>query len=71
MYKNSYLTFAATPCNEKSQEEKRAMDRIIAAASLSLIGLKTMAESVNANDLDNINNEALKIIDRITSMIIR
>ena len=23
MYKNTYLTFAATPCSEKSQEEKR------------------------------------------------
>lgn len=71
MYKNSYLTFAATPCNEKSQEEKRAIDRIIVAASLSLIGLKTMAEKTNATNLDNINYEILKIIDKITNMIIR
>lgn len=37
MYKNAYLTFAAAPCKEKAQEEKRAMDRIIVAASLSLL----------------------------------
>ncbi|MBI3842705.1 MAG: hypothetical protein HY295_06160 [Thaumarchaeota archaeon] len=70
MYKNSYLTFAATPCKEESQKEKRIMDRIITAASLLLAGLKVMIDSQGVKDLDALNNQILKIIDKITSMII-
>jgi hypothetical protein len=80
MYKNAYLTFAATPCKEKAQEEKRAMDRIIVAASLSLLSFKTMIENkgvqgvsatTGSTNVDSIYNETLKLIDKITSMIIR
>jgi hypothetical protein len=80
MYKNAYLTFAATPCKEKAQEEKRAMDRIIVAASLSLLSLKTMIEGISVQtvtassaslNVDSIYTETLKLIDKITTMIIR
>jgi len=68
MYKNSYLTFAATPCSESSQEEKRRMDRIIAAIGLSLIGFKVLLEDPNGK-IDSVNAEILKLIDRIINMI--
>lgn len=80
MYKNAYLTFAATPCEEKAQEEKRAMDRIIVASSLSLLSLKIMIEGKGVQaatasgasvNLDSIYNETLKLVDKITNMIIR
>jgi hypothetical protein len=70
MYKNSYLTFAATPCKEESQKEKRRMDKIITAASLLLMGLKVMIDSNGIKDIDALNDQVLKIIDKITSMII-
>lgn len=70
MYKNSYLTFAATPCKEESQKEKRKMDRIITAAGLLLMGLKVMIDSNGIKDIDALNDQVLKIIDKITNMII-
>jgi hypothetical protein len=69
MYKNAYLTFAAMPCIEKAQEEKRAIDRIVVAACLSLISFRMIIEK-NPRDLDALNDEILKLIERITSMII-
>jgi hypothetical protein len=71
MYKNAYLTFAATPCSEKSQEEKRAMDRIIAVASMHLLTFQMMLENKDPKNLDSLNTEILKLIDKITVMIIR
>jgi len=68
MYKNSYLTFAATPCSESAQEEKRRMDRIVAAIGLSLVGFKVLLEDP-VNEIDSINAEILKLIDRIITMI--
>jgi hypothetical protein len=67
MYKNAYLTFAATPCNEKAQEEKRKMDRIISAASLHLVSLKIVIEGVK--DHNEMHNQFLKVIDRIIDLI--
>jgi hypothetical protein len=69
MYKNSYLTFAATPCSELAQEEKRRMDRIVSAIGLSLVGFKIFLEDLDANKIDSINVEILKLIDRIITMI--
>jgi hypothetical protein len=79
MYKNAYLTFAATPCKEKAQEEKRAMDRIIVAASLSLLSLKIRIEH-HASDqpvtassaflkVSSIYDETLKLINKIMTMM--
>lgn len=69
MYKNSYLTFAATPCSESAQEEKRRMDRIVAAIGLSLLGFKVVLEDPDVHEIDSINAEILKLIDRIITMI--
>jgi hypothetical protein len=84
MYKNAYLTFAATPCKEDSQKEKRAMDRIIISASLSLMGFKMILENKmvakdeklipdakSSENIDNLNNEMLKLMDKITNMILK
>lgn len=84
MYKSAYLTFAATPCKEESQKEKRAMDRIIISASLSLMVFKMILENkMVANDeklmpeakssekFDNLDNEMLKLMDKIISMIMK
>jgi hypothetical protein len=70
MYKSAYLTFAAAPCSEKAQDEKRAMDRIIVATSLTLVALKLRIESGDgANNLDTLNSEIMKLIEKITTMI--
>ncbi|MFZ0513392.1 MAG: hypothetical protein WAM14_17430 [Candidatus Nitrosopolaris sp.] len=61
MYKNAYLTFAATPCKEKAQDEKRAMDRIIVAASPSLLSLKTMIEAHASDQPMTANSAFLKV----------
>jgi hypothetical protein len=71
MYKNTYLTFAATPCSEKSQEEKRVMDRIIAVASMQLLTFQMMLENKDTKNLDSLNTEILKLINKITDMIVR
>ena len=71
MYKSAYLTFAATPCSEKAQDEKRAMDRIIVATSLTLVAFKLRVESSNATtNLDSLNDEIMKLIEKITTMIV-
>jgi hypothetical protein len=67
MYKSAYLTFAATPCNEKAQEEKRKMDRIISAASLHLVSLKIVIEGVK--DHNDMYSQFLKVIDKIIDLI--
>jgi len=69
MYKNAYLTFAATPCNEKAQEEKRRMDRIISAASLHLVSLKIMIEVTKEHS--EMASQFMKVIDRIIDLITR
>jgi len=69
MYKNAYLTFAATPCNEKAQEEKRRMDRIISAASLHLVSLKVVMEGTE--DHNELATQFIKVIDRIIDLITR
>lgn len=71
MYKNSYLTFAATPCSEKAQEEKRRMDRIVTASSLHLVSFKIILESNGVKNFDLIYKEMLKMIDKIINMIIQ
>lgn len=71
MYKNSYLTFAATPCSESAQQEKRRMDRIIAAVGLSLVGFKVLLEDADLHKIDTINLEILKLIDRIVDLIMK
>jgi hypothetical protein len=70
MYKNAYLTFAATPCSESSQKEKQRMDRVIAAIALSLVGLKVMIEANGTKNIDNLNSEVLKLIEKITNALI-
>lgn len=70
MYKNTYLTFAATPCLLSSQKEKQKMDRIVAAISLSLIGLKVMLEGGEADKYEKVNEQLLKLIDKLTEMIL-
>lgn len=70
MYKNAYLTFAATPCSLASQKEKQKMDRIVAAISLSLIGLKIMLEGDGADKFEKVNSELMKLIDKLTNMIL-
>jgi hypothetical protein len=70
MYKNAYLTFAATPCSETSQKEKQRMDRVIAAIALSLVGLKVMIEANGTKNIDNLNLEVLKLIEKITNALI-
>jgi hypothetical protein len=70
MYKNAYLTFAATPCSENSQKEKQRMDRVIAAIALSLVGLKVMIEANGTKNIDNLNSEVLKLIEKITNALI-
>jgi hypothetical protein len=69
MYKNSYLTFAAMPCSESAQAEKRKMDRITAAIGLSLVGIKVLLEDSDNHNIGNINSEVLKLIDRLISML--
>lgn len=71
MYKNSYLTFASTPCSEKAQEEKRKMDRIILTASLSLMSFKIMLDAKDNQSLDDLNNEILKLVEKISVMILQ
>lgn len=70
MYKNAYLTFAATPCSESSQKEKQRMDRVIAAIGLSLVGLKVMLEANGAKSMDNLNSQVLRLIEKITDVLI-
>ena len=70
MYKNTYLTFAANPCLLSSQKEKQRMDRIVAAISLSLIGLKVMLEGGEADKYEKVNQQLLKLIDKFTEMIL-
>lgn len=70
MYKNTYLTFAANPCLLSSQKEKQKMDRIIAAISLSLIGLKVMLEGGEADKYEKVNQQLLKLIDKLAEMIL-
>jgi hypothetical protein len=67
MYKNAYLTFAASPCNERAQEEKCKMDRIISAAGLHLVSLKIVFEG--AKDHNEMYNQMLKMIDTIINLI--
>jgi hypothetical protein len=69
MYKNTYLTFAANPCLLSSQKEKQKMDRILSAISLSLIGLKVMLEGGEADKYEKVNQQLLKLIDKLTEMI--
>lgn len=69
MYKNSYLTFAATPCSESAQQEKRRMDRIIAAVGLSLVSIKLILENSSGDNIEKINQEILKLIDRLVTML--
>lgn len=69
MYKNSYLTFAATPCSTSAQQEKRRMDRIIATIGLSLVSIKLILENSSGNDMERINQEILKLIDRVVTML--
>ena len=70
MYKNTYLTFAANPCLLSSQKEKQKMDRIVAVISLSLIGLKVMLEGGEADKYEKVNQQLLKLIDKLTEMIL-
>lgn len=70
MYKNSYLTFAATPCEEKSQEEKRRMDRVIGASTILLTGFKMMVESTETKDFDKVILKFLEITEKIANMIL-
>jgi hypothetical protein len=69
MYKNSYLTFASTPCSEPAQEEKRRMDNVLAVIGLSLISVKLILENSDGKSLDRVNEEILKLIDRVATMI--
>jgi hypothetical protein len=69
MYKNSYLTFASTPCSESAQQEKRRMDRIIAAVGLSLVSIKLILDNSEGSNLDRINDEIIKLIDRVVTML--
>lgn len=69
MYKNSYLTFAATPCNPSAQEEKRRMDNILAVIGLSLISVKLVLDNSDGANLDRVNQEVLKLIDRVVTML--
>ncbi len=71
MYKNSYLTFAATPCSQKAQEEKRKMDKVMLAASLSLVSFKIMLDAKHNQSLNDLDNEILKLIEKISTMILQ
>ena len=64
MYKNAYLTFAATPCSESSQKEKQKMDRIVAAIGLSLVSIKMLLETGGASSVDKVSDEVVKLIDK-------
>ena len=68
-YKSSYLTFAATAWDEKSQEEKRKMDRINTVTTLHLAVIEMMLGNKATQDLDKVNQEIMKLIDKITDMI--
>jgi len=69
-YKNSYLTFAATAWDEKSQEEKRKMDRLITVATLHLATIEMMLGNKDAKNFENIHQAILSLIDKITNLII-
>jgi hypothetical protein len=69
MYKNSYLTFSATPCSEKSQEEKRRMDRFILVASLNLVNFKMILEIKEPKNLDAITGEVTKLIENLNFVL--
>ena len=69
MYKNTYLTFAATPCSESAQAEKRRMDRIISAIGLSLVSVKLILDNADGHNIDKVNEQVLKLVDRIISML--
>lgn len=70
MYKNAYLTFAATPWLESSQKEKQKMDKIVAGIGLSLIGLKMLIEGDGLKSLAKVSEEIIKLIDKLTSMVL-
>ena len=70
MHKNSYLTFAATPCKEESQKEKRRMDRIIGSATFLLVGFKMTVESSDIKNFDKIAEKSFEITEKISQMIL-
>jgi hypothetical protein len=69
-YNSAYLTFAAKPCDNESQDVKHRMDRTIVTASLLLLGIKASLDPKDVKNLDEINNRVLKLIDKITDSLI-
>jgi hypothetical protein len=69
MYKSSYLTFAATPCDPKAQDEKRRMDRIIAIAAVYLLSLKIKIEKIGTQDMKSLIDEVDRTVDKIIDIM--
>jgi len=76
MYKNSYLTFAASPCSERAQNAKSKMDNILIAIGASLLVIKLNLEngskdpaSISAN-IDKVNTEVMNLISKIGDLVL-
>jgi hypothetical protein len=71
MYYNHYLTFMATPCSEKAQSEKHWMDRMVGAATMSLVTFRMVLESTGTKDLDKLNEQLIKLTEKISDMMLK
>jgi hypothetical protein len=63
---DAYLDFMKDPCNKKSQEIKRTMDKTIVATKLNLERIRTMLEKKEDIDFRVVNSEIQRIMDKTT-----
>jgi hypothetical protein len=75
MYKNAYLTFAASPCSEKAQDSKIKMDKILMVIGASILLCKLNLEnsskdpaSLSAN-VEKINTDVINLISKIGDLM--
>jgi hypothetical protein len=75
MYQNSYITFAARPCQKEFQEAKLKADKIINAAGIYMITVQMMIENLIWKDpetiksgLDDIYKKIIEILDKLITL---
>jgi hypothetical protein len=75
MYQNSYITFAARPCQKEFQEAKLKADKIINAAGIYMITVQMMIENLIGKDpetiksgLDDIYKKIIEILDKLITL---
>jgi len=76
MYKNAYLTFAGSPCNEKAQDSKIKMDKILVVIGTSILLCKLNLENSSKDpaslsaSVEKINTDVINLIGRIGDLVL-